>query len=114
MKFKVLEQYTLGGTVYSFPRAKIVMTAPMDLPLYGKIKLYDTSKTELINLWEDASLEVGDKRFSITYCRFNRSNQDAMHRGGEKMIGNSERKRERDRETERERKRVRERKREKK
>ena len=46
-----LEQDSIGGTVYTFPRAKIVMTAPMDLPLYGKIKLFNTSKDELINLW---------------------------------------------------------------
>lgn len=54
LSFKVLEQYTLGGTVYSFPRAKIVMTNPMDLPLYGKVKLYDTSKDELLTIWNDA------------------------------------------------------------
>lgn len=48
-----LEQESLGGTVATFPRAKIVMTAPMDLPLYGKAKLYDTSKDELLNLWTD-------------------------------------------------------------
>jgi len=54
LTFKVVEQYTLGGTVYSFPRAKIVMTNPMDLPLYGKVKLYDTSKDELLNIWNDA------------------------------------------------------------
>lgn len=47
-----LEQDSLGGTVYTFPRAKIVMTAPMDLPLYGKAKLYDTSKDELLQLWK--------------------------------------------------------------
>ncbi|MBK6545675.1 MAG: NAD(P)-binding domain-containing protein [Saprospiraceae bacterium] len=47
-----LEQDTLGGTVFTFPRSKIVMTSPMDLPLYGKVKLFDTSKTELLNLWE--------------------------------------------------------------
>lgn len=46
-----LEQDSIGGTVYTFPRAKIVMTAPMDLPLYGKIKLFNTSKDELISLW---------------------------------------------------------------
>jgi len=46
-----LEQNSLGGTVYTFPRAKIVMTAPMNLPLYGKVKLYDTSKDELLQLW---------------------------------------------------------------
>lgn len=46
-----LEQDSLGGTVFTFPRAKIVMTAPMDLPLYGKVKLYNTSKSELLDLW---------------------------------------------------------------
>jgi thioredoxin reductase (NADPH) len=49
----LLEQDSLGGTVYTFPRAKIVMTSPMDIPLYGKIKLKETSKTELLNLWLD-------------------------------------------------------------
>lgn len=47
-----LEQDSLGGTVYTFPRAKLVMTAPMELPLYGKVKLYDTSKDELLTLWK--------------------------------------------------------------
>ncbi len=46
-----LEQDSLGGTVFTFPRSKIVMTAPMDLPLYGKAKLFDTSKDELLELW---------------------------------------------------------------
>ncbi|MFZ4543184.1 MAG: NAD(P)-binding domain-containing protein [Saprospiraceae bacterium] len=53
----ILEQDTLGGTVYNFPRAKIVMTAPMDLPLYGKVKLYQTSKTELLTLWNQVIAE---------------------------------------------------------
>jgi len=46
-----LEQDTLGGTVFTFPRSKIVMTSPMDLPLFGKVKLYETSKPELLDLW---------------------------------------------------------------
>lgn len=48
-----LEQDTLGGTVYTFPRSKIVMTAPMDIPLYGKVKLFETSKSQLLNLWNE-------------------------------------------------------------
>lgn len=52
LKFLTLDQDSLGGTVYSFPRAKIVMTAPMDLPLFGKLKLFETSKTELLEIWE--------------------------------------------------------------
>ncbi len=47
-----LEQESLGGTVYTFPRSKIVMTAPMNLPLYGKAKLFNTSKDELLQLWK--------------------------------------------------------------
>lgn len=51
MNVLTLEQDTLGGTVFTFPRSKIVMTAPMDLPTYGKVKMRETSKSELLNLW---------------------------------------------------------------
>lgn len=53
IKALTIEQDSLGGTVFTFPRSKIVMTSPMDLPLYGKIKLFETSKPELLDLWED-------------------------------------------------------------
>jgi thioredoxin reductase (NADPH) len=52
IKFMCLEQDSLGGTVYTFPRQKIVMTTPMDLPLHGLVKLYETSKAELLDLWQ--------------------------------------------------------------
>jgi thioredoxin reductase/NAD-dependent dihydropyrimidine dehydrogenase PreA subunit len=52
LKVLTLEQNTLGGTVYTFPRNKIVMTSPMTLPLYGKVKFIETTKTELLNLWK--------------------------------------------------------------
>lgn len=48
-----LEQDSLGGTVFNFPRSKIVMTSPMDLPLYGKVKLFQTRKSELLKIWEE-------------------------------------------------------------
>jgi thioredoxin reductase len=51
LNFIILEQDTLGGTVFTFPRSKIVMTSAMDLPLYGKLKLFETSKTELLSIW---------------------------------------------------------------
>jgi thioredoxin reductase/Pyruvate/2-oxoacid:ferredoxin oxidoreductase delta subunit len=59
LKSLTLEQDTLGGTVFSFPRSKIVMTAPMDLPLYGKLKLFETSKPELLDLWKDVVQKNG-------------------------------------------------------
>lgn len=53
LKFVTLEQDTLGGTVSNFPRAKVVMTSPMDIPLHGKVKLSETSKAELLELWNE-------------------------------------------------------------
>src|SRR5690606_24210738 len=53
LRFITLEQDTLGGTVYTFPRSKIVMTSPMDLPLYGKVKLSETNKSQLLSLWNE-------------------------------------------------------------
>jgi len=57
LQFVTLEQDTLGGTVFSFPRAKVVMTNPMDLPLYGRIKLTETNKAELLALWQKVLAE---------------------------------------------------------
>lgn len=51
LRVKTIEQDSLGGTVFNFPRAKIVMTSAMDLPLHGKVKLSETSKVELLTLW---------------------------------------------------------------
>lgn len=68
----LLEQESLGGTVFTFPRSKIVMTSAMDLPLHGKVKLFETSKQELLNLWTDVltkneiSLKEHSKVESIT------------------------------------------------
>lgn len=53
LRYITLEQDTIGGTVSSFPRAKLVMTAPMELPMHGKVKMTETSKSELISLWQE-------------------------------------------------------------
>lgn len=52
LKSIILEQDTLGGTVFTFPRSKIVMTSPMDLPLHGKVRFYQTNKKDLLDLWD--------------------------------------------------------------
>jgi thioredoxin reductase/Pyruvate/2-oxoacid:ferredoxin oxidoreductase delta subunit len=54
-----LEQETLGGAVAHYPRGKIVMTAPVDLPLYGKIQMRETSKEALLKLWRDVERREG-------------------------------------------------------
>lgn len=51
MKFVTVEQEDIGGTVLQYPRMKIVMTSPVDIPLYGKVKLKETRKEALLELW---------------------------------------------------------------
>ncbi len=36
LRYLTLEQDSLGGTVFNFPRAKVVMTSSMELPLIWK------------------------------------------------------------------------------
>ncbi|MCA8974320.1 MAG: NAD(P)-binding domain-containing protein [Planctomycetes bacterium] len=42
----------IGGTVASYPRRKLVMTQPMDLPLHGRLSRLEYTKEELIELWQ--------------------------------------------------------------
>jgi thioredoxin reductase/ferredoxin len=52
LKFVTVEQEdSVGGTTYHYPRNKIVMTAPMELPLIGTIKVKEISKESLMELW---------------------------------------------------------------
>ena len=56
-----VEQDSLGGTVFQFPRGKLVMTAPMQMPLVGKINIRETTKEELLQLWQRIEQEHGLK-----------------------------------------------------
>jgi len=57
LSFVVLEQDELGGTVAKYPRAKLVMTEPVELPLVGKLNRSTYSKEELIELWQRVAAE---------------------------------------------------------
>ena len=50
LKFVTIEQSDIGGSILHYPRHKIVMTQPMDLPLHGKIKFRETTKEALLEL----------------------------------------------------------------
>ena len=54
LKFVTLEQDTVGGTIAHYPRGKVVMTAPAELPGYGSVRLRETSKEALLDVWGDA------------------------------------------------------------
>jgi len=51
-RFTILEKGSFGGAIRSYPRQKVVMTAPLDLPGFGKVKLRRTSKEALLELFE--------------------------------------------------------------
>lgn len=53
LRYKTVEQDSLGGTVAHFPRGKIVMTAPVDLPIIGKMNFREVSKEALLEFWTD-------------------------------------------------------------
>lgn len=53
LRYKTVEQDSLGGTVAHFPRGKIVMTAPVDLPMIGKMNFREVSKEALLEFWTD-------------------------------------------------------------
>jgi thioredoxin reductase/Pyruvate/2-oxoacid:ferredoxin oxidoreductase delta subunit len=61
LNFRVVEQDTLGGTVAHFPRGKLVMTAPAELPMVGKVKFGEISKEKLLAFWEEVVTETGLK-----------------------------------------------------
>ncbi len=61
LRYIVLEQGDVGGTVYQYPRAKVVMTSPVEFPLWGKIKLTETRKEALLELWQKIIDKTGLK-----------------------------------------------------
>jgi thioredoxin reductase (NADPH) len=50
----VLEQESLGGCVFQYPRAKLVMTQPVQLPLVGRMHFKTISKEQLLEFWVKA------------------------------------------------------------
>src|SRR5210317_1617963 len=64
LRFITIEQDSLGGTVAHFPRGKLVMTRPADLPIVGKMRFTDTSKEELLKFWHGVEAKT---RLQINY-----------------------------------------------
>jgi thioredoxin reductase/Pyruvate/2-oxoacid:ferredoxin oxidoreductase delta subunit len=61
LSYLTLEQDEFGGTVAKFPRQKLVMTSPVELPVYGKFKKLQLSKEDLLALWRKIHTETGLK-----------------------------------------------------
>ncbi len=61
LRYLTLEQDDVGGTILKYPRRKVVMTAPLNLPGYGKIHFRDVIKEELLREWEKIIQKTGIK-----------------------------------------------------
>jgi len=59
LRVVTIEQETLGGTVSHFPRGKLVMTAPVRLPVVGKVDFTETTKEELLEFWQGVERKTG-------------------------------------------------------
>jgi thioredoxin reductase (NADPH) len=51
LNYLVVDVGDIGGTVAKYPRQKLVMTSPVEFPLYGRFKKMELSKEELIAFW---------------------------------------------------------------
>ena len=62
LRCTIVDQEGIGGSVRKYPRHKMTLTQPVDLPVYGRMKRTQYLKEELIELWEgvfaDAGIEV--------------------------------------------------------
>ncbi|WP_317931825.1 NAD(P)-binding domain-containing protein [Halioxenophilus sp. WMMB6] len=57
LRYLVLEQDSIGGTIAHYPRGKVVMTAPATLPGVGKFQFKEASKEALMAYWQQVAQE---------------------------------------------------------
>jgi thioredoxin reductase/Pyruvate/2-oxoacid:ferredoxin oxidoreductase delta subunit len=67
LNYLTIEQDEVGGTVAKYPRQKLVMTSPVEFPMYGKFKSTELSKEKLMAFWDkvlhraDFKIHSGEK-----------------------------------------------------
>lgn len=58
LSYLLLDQASeVGGTVAKYPRRKLVLTQPVELPLHGRLRRTSYTKEELIELWHQIARE---------------------------------------------------------
>jgi putative YpdA family bacillithiol system oxidoreductase len=72
LNYITIERDEIGGTVAKYPRQKLVMTSPVEFPMYGKFKKMQLSKENLLAFWDmvlnrsDFNVSTGEKVEDIT------------------------------------------------
>ena len=63
LKYLVIDEKEVGGTVLHYPRQKLVMTQPVEIPLYGWLKEEEYSKEQLMETWQNIVT-----KFNVNIC----------------------------------------------
>jgi thioredoxin reductase (NADPH) len=79
LRYVTLEQDSLGGTVFKFPRGKVVMTAPVQLPRVGKVKMRETTKEALLEMWQGIEAQTDIR---INY----QEKMETIHQQGDRFV----------------------------
>jgi putative YpdA family bacillithiol system oxidoreductase len=67
LDYITIERDEVGGTVSKYPRQKLVMTSPIEFPMYGKFNKTELSKENLLAFWKqvmdraDFQVRAGEK-----------------------------------------------------
>jgi putative YpdA family bacillithiol system oxidoreductase len=67
LAYITIEQGEVGGTVAKYPRQKLVLTSPVEFPMYGKFKKMQISKEDLLSFWSsvlqraDFNIRAGER-----------------------------------------------------
>ncbi len=73
LSYLVLEQGSLSESVRKYPRHKLLLAEPVSMPLYGDLWVADTSKEDLLQIWEQVvestglQVRTGEKVENITH-----------------------------------------------
>jgi thioredoxin reductase/Pyruvate/2-oxoacid:ferredoxin oxidoreductase delta subunit len=61
LNYLTVDEGEMGGTVAKYPRQKLVLTSPVEFPMYGKFKKLEISKEELLAFWNGVLRRVDFK-----------------------------------------------------
>lgn len=61
LNYVTVDEGEIGGTVAKYPRQKLVMTSPVEFPMYGKFKKMELSKEDLLAFWNQVLQRVDFK-----------------------------------------------------
>jgi len=53
LRYRIFDQQEMGGTILKYPRQKLVMTQPVEIPLHGLLKKKELEKEELLEIWKN-------------------------------------------------------------